>query len=937
MFLHFKKNVLAVAVTFALVGCGGGGGNSASSKPSITQPPVNGDTNSVSGFPQSQLPAVKEYQYDAKKFAVAEPETSTNKVKIGVVDSGVRMQPTIAHALEKVFAYAKGSNAGELTVKNLTDADIELQDLSSSYHGTLVSNVIAAQKTGEAKYQNIREGLAKDIAKIYAARTSETNGGLGNTGLALQAMLDLNKNFDVKLFNGSFGTRNFSEAYRNRLIQHATALVDSGSLVAFSTGNDGLLIPNEEALMPKYDQALEKGWLAVTGVDDTKKALYKKADGTGANACGDAARWCLAADYKVGLIYSDKTNSYVNFLGTSAAAPEITALSAMVWSKYPWMTADQVRQTILTTADYIDDGKGANHLYNSTFGWGYFNEKEALKGPALLSKIFADEFSANIDSGLAIFSNDMSGDAGLKKAGNGTLVLSGKNTYKGTTTIDAGELRVNGSITSDVNVASQGELSGTGTVGHLKNNGVVSTEKGRLTVHGDFTQSSKGTLAYGLEHYLTVKGKANLAGLLTVSAQNKNMLTEGTHHVLNAAAISGDFDTIIAKSAFLDVENGTKNATSYTVDVKFKDATKAGRLNGGLSDASGELTNRLMLKANTQVLNGQSTLLTDYVAKVQQVTTAAQAQAVLNTNAGALFAEMPAVVLRNDTMANAQVAQRAYQVTQQGLSGAWMSGSYAETSHEASGWDKVESEIRTFTVGADTAVTDQAIVGAYVTSYADQSKFSQSNGTSEADLTTFGVYGKLNLSNDFYFAANAQYGLGDVEFNRSVTNGVDSESSYAQSDLEKLGVYTELGYTHRTNQWAISPYAALSHHTVKLDGLKESSDIGVTVKNVQAKETKAHAGIRLDHQLTESMTIGGYAEYAYAFDRNVSNVNVSANIDDLVNVDYSAPSYDKDYLLYGLSFNYLSKNGKWNIFADVASNAMTADDVQAQVAVKFAF
>jgi len=188
-----------------------------------------------------------------------------------------------------------------------------------------------------------------------------------------------------------------------------------------------------------------------------------------------------------------------------------------------------------------------------------------------------------------------------------------------------------------------------------------------------------------------------------------------------------------------------------------------------------------------------------------------------------------------------------------------------------------------------------------------------------------------------YFAANAQYGFGDVEFKRSVTNGVDSEQSNAKSDLDKYGVYGEVGYSFINNQWSVSPYAALSFNSVTLDKVNESSEMGVTVDDVTAKENKLHVGVRFDYQVTKNLALGGYGEYANAVDRSLPNVNLVSNVDNAVGVSYQAPAYDKDYFLYGITFNYLTNNSKWNMFGDVAGNAKNSDDIQAQLGLKYMF
>jgi fibronectin-binding autotransporter adhesin len=86
------------------------------------------------------------------------------------------------------------------------------------------------------------------------------------------------------------------------------------------------------------------------------------------------------------------------------------------------------------------------------------------------------------------------GDGGnalsLTKVGTGSIVLSAANTYTGLTTIDAGILSVNGSLSGSVLVNASGTLGGTGTIsGNVTGMGTVSpgNSPGILTIGGDFT------------------------------------------------------------------------------------------------------------------------------------------------------------------------------------------------------------------------------------------------------------------------------------------------------------------------------------------------------------------------------------------------------------------------------------------------------------------
>ena len=85
------------------------------------------------------------------------------------------------------------------------------------------------------------------------------------------------------------------------------------------------------------------------------------------------------------------------------------------------------------------------------------------------------------------------GPFGLFKAGNGTLTLTGANTFTSTTAVTAGSLIVNGSLSSlsSVIVNGTGVLGGTGTVGKVQNSATVNPgvpgTPGALTVASNLT------------------------------------------------------------------------------------------------------------------------------------------------------------------------------------------------------------------------------------------------------------------------------------------------------------------------------------------------------------------------------------------------------------------------------------------------------------------
>jgi autotransporter-associated beta strand protein len=123
------------------------------------------------------------------------------------------------------------------------------------------------------------------------------------------------------------------------------------------------------------------------------------------------------------------------------------------------------------------------------------------------------------------------GTSGLTKTGNGTLSLNGTNTYTGITSISAGKLFINGSL-SDTNVAltanSGATLGGTGTIGR----NVTIATGGRLEFdlstaaasHDRLDISSGRSFAFSGASTLTINASGGaLPGIYTLITGGNNI------------------------------------------------------------------------------------------------------------------------------------------------------------------------------------------------------------------------------------------------------------------------------------------------------------------------------------------------------------------------------------------------------------------------------
>src|SRR5262245_60624355 len=143
------------------------------------------------------------------------------------------------------------------------------------------------------------------------------------------------------------------------------------------------------------------------------------------------------------------------------------------------------------------------------------------------------------------FGGDITGTGSLTKVGSGIFTLTGASTYTGPTAVNAGNLRVNGSITSAVTVNGSGTLSGAGTTGAITANpgGTVSpgTGPGILTAAGSVALGAGSAFVVALDGTVPASGYDQL----NVTGSASTVSLGGNLSVLVGFAPAGQSFTII--------------------------------------------------------------------------------------------------------------------------------------------------------------------------------------------------------------------------------------------------------------------------------------------------------------------------------------------------------------------------------------------------------
>ena len=456
-------------------GGGGGGGGGGGTSPVTPPPPDGGDGGSGDGsggsgtggpFRPTEIPNVS--NVNQASWRSANPRSLPY---LGIIDSAF----TAGSGLTNVGGASPGNYSSH----------------GSIVFSTLYDNLSPELKSGGVKMRGYTAGNAANATRISVSldyfKDAYNNGArvFNNSwgGSPNSASAQGNVTAETRVVTGL--PSNPVSIKDNSLVAGIWDLAaNKDSIIVFAAGNDNLTEADAYAQIPTaagYEKA-RQGWLAATALDSSGNIA---GDGKGnatpvlyANYIGnDAKLWGIAAN-----------GNARGEVGTSFAAPRVSATAMNVWYKYPWMSNHLVTMSILTTADKMSGGKKGSGITtgpDNITGWGALNNDRAMKGPAMLHHDLIGQFA--VDSGRLTadgytgsakfvevnvkdvgdsrlndsnytWSNDISGQGGIYKTGSKPLILTGNNTFTGGIVVNAGEMHLRGNNTAPIYNGTGGEL-----------------------------------------------------------------------------------------------------------------------------------------------------------------------------------------------------------------------------------------------------------------------------------------------------------------------------------------------------------------------------------------------------------------------------------------------------------------------------------------------
>lgn len=687
----------------------------------------------------------------------------------------------------------------------------------------------------------------------------------------------------------------------------------------FTNGNNDRANPYHRALYPYFNPEAEAQWIAIAGLRQMDKNTdpdnYKLE--ANFNEAGYAKYWTLTGPGQNGNTANIKgDDQYGGYSGTSMAAPFISGAFGVLASRYQDMSAVQVREVLLTTANHKNadgtDMEGWANVNKTTPAEGEVSDRMGWGVPDLEKGMYGlgqtlGKFDYNLRSELDVWSNDISQVAldqryrediawlksvtedgtidgkvfvsdnpsdykltndydlagiadknisledakkwrleyyekraaairdkinnglyngSIVKRGEGTLVMTGSNTYRGGTTVEGGKLLGYSNsfgVSGDDGKANGKVVVNGGTFGILETYNDQFTMKGEIE-RGEGTHSVDVVVNEGGTFQITVGQDVTMGKLefkegagFTVGSEDVDVLKEAyagkaqTGTVTTTGVTGADLAVANPDYAFFKTElkaEGNKLTDTLSRDETKSFATYAQNANGQAiagaleGAAGGALYDALIGASKGDVAKTYNSLGDDFI---------------LNTrNAGIVNGMTLSRAIKDQATGigegrKVEMADGTARLWATGV-GSWSALDYGQSD--------MDSDFYAGLFGAEVDVCSATKLGLFFGAGSTDNK--AGDNKVESDDIHFGAYGVTNFSD----VVNATYGFvyshQSADATRALQVGSQLGMNAFSGDTDITQIFAEAAYTGlNTDAYSIEPYFGLSWIHAESDGFNE--------------------------------------------------------------------------------------------------------------------
>ncbi|MGR4893565.1 autotransporter domain-containing protein [Sphingopyxis sp. LARHCG72] len=576
--------------------------------------------------------------------------------------------------------------------------------------------------------------------------------------------------------------------------------------------------------------------------------------------------------------------------GTSMAAPHVSGALALVMERFPYMSEDLARDTVLTTATDI----GAAGV-DGFFGWGRLDIGKAMAGPAAflrdndvtLGAGVSDAWDNDIADGSEYLGDGYGG--GLTLRGEGTLTLGGNNSYLGDTNVIGGTLLVNGTQhNSDAFVFDGATIGGNGTLKSLvvDSGGTVSPGNSidTLKVAGDllFKPGSvylvESAVNAAAIDRIDVGGTATIeGGTVKLQADTGDWNLRSRADILTAGGgVTGAFDTIESNLAFLDtLLSYGPNSVTLTLernDVTFASVGRTPNQRAAGSGLDGLAPEGLLYDA---LVDGSAGAVTASLDGFSGETHASLA-AVAVTDTGYI---RDAMLRRMPHSLTAVGAGEAENRTSTGVV-AWGQALAGFSERDGSpGIAAVKTDSKGFITGIDKSWDDRFNLGVAF-GYVDSDVNVRRPGSNNNDVESWHVGGYVGAEfGPARVRAGGSWGSYTTRMSRTASVNAFSDSLSDRYEGRAWQAFGEFGLGFEAGPLSFEPFANLTHVDYRGKRIDEQGGPARLEGRATQKVTTTTLGLRSAAKLLESAEgRSGFARVNVGWRHDIDNGGARADL-----------------------------------------------------------